>query len=53
MQQAELDAFIDAQADAETLANEQGPLQGTFRRIRRHTYIRQLLENHERTAVEA
>ncbi len=52
-QQAELDAVIDAQADAGTLAAEQGPLQGTFRRIRRHAYIRQLLENHERTAVEA
>jgi Replication initiator protein A len=53
VQQAELDAVIDAQADAETLAAEQGPLQGTFRRIRRHAYIRQLLENRERTAFEA
>jgi Replication initiator protein A len=53
MQQAALDAVIDAQADAETLATEQGPLQGTFRRIRRHDYIRQLLEDRERTAVEA
>jgi len=52
-QQAELDAVIDAQADAGTLANEQGPLQGTFLRMRRHAYIRQLLESRERTAVEA
>src|SRR5262249_57837455 len=52
-QQDELDATIDAQADAETLAAEQGPLQGTFRRIRRHAYIRQLLENRQRAAVEA
>ena len=53
VQQAELDAVIDAQADAEALATEQGPLQGTFRRMRRHAYIRQLLEDRERTAVEA
>jgi Replication initiator protein A len=53
VQKAELDAVVDAQADAETLATEQGPLQGTFRRMRRHAYIRQLLENRERTAVEA
>jgi hypothetical protein len=52
VQKAELDAVIDAQADAEALATEQGPLQGTFRRIRRHAYIRQLLEDRERTAVE-
>jgi hypothetical protein len=52
-QRDELDATIDALADAETLAIERGPLQGTFRRIRRHAYIRQLLEDRERTAVEA
>ena len=32
-QQAELDAVMDAQADPETLANEQGSLEDTFRRL--------------------
>jgi hypothetical protein len=43
-QQAELDAAMDAQADAETLAGEQGPHGKTFRVFRRRVYIRQLLD---------
>jgi hypothetical protein len=46
-QQAELDAAIDALVDAETLANEKGPHEETFRRFRRHDYIRQLLASQE------
>jgi hypothetical protein len=46
-QQAALDAAMDAQADPETLVNEKGPLQETFRRLRRRAYIQQLLESRE------
>ena len=46
-QQAELDAACDALADAETLANEKGPHQDTFRLFRRRAYIQQLLESRE------
>jgi hypothetical protein len=42
-QRAELDAAMDAQADAETLAVEKSPHGKTFRVFRRRAYIRQLL----------
>lgn len=51
-QQAELDAATIAQADAATLAMENGPLKRMGQTIRRHEYIRQLLASREQVAAE-
>ncbi len=51
-QQAELDAASTAQADAETLAMETGPLKRMGQTIRRHEYIRQLLASRNQVASE-
>jgi hypothetical protein len=46
-QQVELDAASTANADPETLALESGPLKQIGQRLRRDTYIRQLLQNQQ------
>jgi Replication initiator protein A len=51
-QQAELDAVSLAQADAEILAMETGPLKRMGQTIRRHAYIRQLLASREQAPAE-
>ena len=44
-QQAQLDAAAAAEADPETLAMEKGPLKSMGQRIRRHEYIRRMLQS--------
>ena len=44
-QQAKLQADADAQADPESLKQEDGPLKSLGQTIRRHEYIRQLLRD--------
>jgi len=51
-EQAELDAASLAQADAETLAMETGPLKRMGQTIRRHAYIRQFLASRGQVAAE-
>jgi hypothetical protein len=46
-QQAETQAAADAQADAASLAQETGPLKRMGQHIRRHAYIRQLLQQRQ------
>jgi hypothetical protein len=52
-QQAQLQSDADAQADAETLALEKGPLKRLARQIRRDEHIRQLLNCRELVPADA
>jgi hypothetical protein len=50
-QQAKLQAAADAQADPKQLASETGSLKSLGQTIRRHAYIRQLLQSQGKLPV--